>query len=47
MLVRRLQGAAKMSSDHEDVQEKEFPRAHVGCAEKDVEAGPRILHWSS
>ena len=36
-----------MSSDHEDVQEKEFPRAHVGCAEKDVEAGPRILHWSS
>lgn len=23
---------------------KEFPRAHVGCAEKDVEAGPRDLH---
>lgn len=47
MLVQRLQGAAKTSSDPEDVREEEFPRAHVGCAEKDAEAGPRILHWSS
>ena len=44
VLGQGLQAAAKMSSELEYVGEKEFPRAHVGCAEKDVEMAPRDLH---
>ena len=44
VLGQGLQAAAKMSSELEYVREKEFPRAHVDCAEKDVEMGPRNLH---